>query len=602
MIFESAFVASTSLILYHHLGYPLALNALTGGATCARPERPSRTAGVPSISVIVPAFNEERFIADKIRECARLESFGARTEIVVVCDGCTDQTVRRAADAIATLPEESNPVQLIVHEINRGKVAVLNEAIAACRSELIALTDASASLPRDALTHLAEAFADPDVGFGTGAYRIPGGSDAQQAYWRYQTEIKRREAALGSPIGAHGAFYAFRRSGWTALEADTINDDVILPMRIVEDGYRGVYDPAIVITEAERDAPVDDLARRERLGAGAMQQVLRLWRLANPRRPGLAFAFLSGKALRALMPFFMAAALVSSFALSFSSGAWGAIFAAQLALYGLALSVWFFPGLARLPGLGPVTYLVSGYAMSGLGALRYLAGGYRRPWTRVGAEPSDALAEDSLDAGAIRGKRVLDIVVASFVLVALVVLFLPIAIAIKWESPGRIFYRQLRVGLRTRHQSNLFYLTKFRTMRADAEARSGAVWATDRDPRITRVGNFLRKTRLDELPQCIDVLRGQMSVVGPRPERPQFFSRLEREIPFYAERTYGVKPGITGLAQVFLPYDTTIEDVREKVLHDHAYALRLTAPGLWLRTDLEIIFRTFAVMVLGKGR
>ena len=90
-----------------------------------------------------------------------------------------------------------------------------------------------------------------------------------------------------------------------------------------------------------------------------------------------------------------------------------------------------------------------------------------------------------------------------------------------------------------------------------------------------RVGNFLRKSRLDELPQCIDVLRGDMSVVGPRPERPQFFSMLEREIPFYAERTYGVKPGITGLAQVFLPYDSSVEDVRQKVLHDHAYALRL---------------------------
>ena len=212
------------------------------------------------------------------------------------------------------------------------------------------------------------------------------------------------------------------------------------------------------------------------------------------------------------------------------------------------------------------------------------------------------LAADDLDAGSIPGKRALDVIVASGVLVAFLLLFFPIAIAIKMESRGPIFYRQLRVGLRTRRQSNLFYLTKFRTMRADAEARSGAVWATDRDPRITRVGYFLRKTRLDELPQCIDVLRGDMSVVGPRPERPQFFSRLEREIPFYAERTYGVKPGITGLAQVFLPYDTTIEDVRQKVLHDHAYALRMTAPGRWLTTDIEIIFRTFAVMVLGKGR
>ena len=601
MIFESVFIASSALILYHHLGYPQALKALAGKAKSAPHQYNCQSVDVRSISVIVPAFNEERFIADKIHECARFEAFDGPVEIVIVCDGCTDQTSQRAAEAIAGLNEGSHRVRLIVNETNRGKVAILNETIGACGADVVVLTDASASVPPDALANLGRALADPDVGFVTGAYRVPGGSDAQQAYWRYQTEIKHREAALGSPIGAHGAFYAFRRSAWTPLEPDTINDDVILPMRIVEDGYSGVYDPAIVITEAEGDTYTRDLARRRRLGAGAMQQVQRLWKLANPLRPGIAFAFLSGKALRAFTPFLMAAVLVSSFALSFSSGAWAWIFALQLALYGLAWFACNFPGVARLPGLGALGYLVSGYAMSGLGAVHFLAGGYRGPWTRVNSSQPDLAAED-LDAGSIPGKRALDVIVASGVLVAFLLLFFPIAIAIKMESRGPIFYRQLRVGLRTRRQSNLFYLTKFRTMRADAEARSGAVWATDRDPRITRVGYFLRKTRLDELPQCIDVLRGDMSVVGPRPERPQFFSRLEREIPFYAERTYGVKPGITGLAQVFLPYDTTIEDVRQKVLHDHAYALRMTAPGRWLTTDIEIIFRTFAVMVLGKGR
>ena len=207
-----------------------------------------------------------------------------------------------------------------------------------------------------------------------------------------------------------------------------------------------------------------------------------------------------------------------------------------------------------------------------------------------------------LTGGAAFGKRALDVVVASLVLAVFAVLFVPIALAIKPESKGPVFYRQLRVGLRTPRRSRLFYLTKFCTMRADAEARWGAVWAKERDPRVTRIGCFLRKTRLDELPQCIDVLRGDMSVVGPRPERPQFFSMLEREIPFYAERTFGVKPGITGLAQVYLPYDSSVEDVRAKILHDHAYALRLSAPGKWLATDLGIMIRTFTVMILGKGR
>jgi lipopolysaccharide/colanic/teichoic acid biosynthesis glycosyltransferase len=139
-------------------------------------------------------------------------------------------------------------------------------------------------------------------------------------------------------------------------------------------------------------------------------------------------------------------------------------------------------------------------------------------------------------------------------------------------------------------------------MRTDAETKSGAVWASAADPRITRIGRFLRKTRLDELPQCINVLAGDMSIVGPRPERPQFFTELEHAIPYYVERTYGLKPGITGLAQVSQGYDESIEDVRNKVMFDHAYALSINAPLRWLYTDISIICRTFIVMVTGRGQ
>jgi lipopolysaccharide/colanic/teichoic acid biosynthesis glycosyltransferase len=143
---------------------------------------------------------------------------------------------------------------------------------------------------------------------------------------------------------------------------------------------------------------------------------------------------------------------------------------------------------------------------------------------------------------------------------------------------------------------------KFRSMRADAERASGAVWATKRDPRVTRVGWFLRKTRLDELPQLVNVLKGDMSIVGPRPERPGFYGRLERAIPFFAERTVGLRPGITGFAQVRQGYDTCIEDVRRKVGFDHAYAMRLTSLGAWLATDLGIMLKTVMVMVTGRGQ
>ncbi len=196
---------------------------------------------------------------------------------------------------------------------------------------------------------------------------MPDGTSAQKLYWRYQTRLKQDEAALASPFGAHGAFYVFPRALWTPLEADTINDDVILPMRIVERGFLGVYDPAIAIVESEDDRPADDLRRRQRLGAGAIQQTLRLWRLGDPRRPGLAFVFLSGKALRAIMPFLLIAAFVSSLALSQSSPVFAVLFAAQLVAYAVGLMAGLLiPQMGRLPVVHALAYLVSGYAAAGI--------------------------------------------------------------------------------------------------------------------------------------------------------------------------------------------------------------------------------------------
>ncbi|ENY3836478.1 sugar transferase [Vibrio vulnificus] len=201
-----------------------------------------------------------------------------------------------------------------------------------------------------------------------------------------------------------------------------------------------------------------------------------------------------------------------------------------------------------------------------------------------------------------RAKRLFDLVFASLALLVTLPLFPLIALAIKVTSKGNIIYKQLRVGRSTPEKMELFEIMKFRTMYCDAESRSGAVWATENDPRITPVGRFLRKTRLDELPQLFNVLKGEMSLIGPRPERPDFYQRLEQEIPFFADRTYGVLPGITGLAQINQGYDTSIEDVRRKVGFDHSYALSLNSFSNWLQTDIAIIVKTIIVMVDGRGR
>ncbi len=199
-------------------------------------------------------------------------------------------------------------------------------------------------------------------------------------------------------------------------------------------------------------------------------------------------------------------------------------------------------------------------------------------------------------------KRSVDLVGSICGLIALSPLLIPIALAIRLDSPGPALFRQLRIGRGSPVKTELFEMIKFRTMYTDADKRTGAVWASKDDPRITKVGNILRKTRLDELPQLWNVLKGEMSLIGPRPEQLGLFGKLEREVPFYAERVYGVRPGITGYAQVEVGYDTSIEDVRNKILHDFAYALSLRDLWSWIKMDTFIIWQTFLAVIGRKGQ
>ncbi|MGE3275506.1 MAG: TIGR03013 family XrtA/PEP-CTERM system glycosyltransferase [Vicinamibacterales bacterium] len=187
-------------------------------------------------------------------------------------------------------------------------------------------------------------------------------------------------------------------------------------------------------------------------------------------------------------------------------------------------------------------------------------------------------------------KRAFDLVVGAVGLVLAAPLMALTALAIRLESPGPILYCQERVGQHDRP----FTLCKFRSMRTDAES-SGPVWATSGDDRVTRVGRFIRKTRLDELPQLWNVLRGDMSVVGPRPERPFFVEQLAREIPFYETR-HAVRPGVTGWAQVRYQYGASVEDAREKLRYD-LYYIKHRSFGF----DLAILIDTVKVVLFGKG-
>ncbi|HTG90647.1 MAG TPA: sugar transferase [Vicinamibacterales bacterium] len=188
-------------------------------------------------------------------------------------------------------------------------------------------------------------------------------------------------------------------------------------------------------------------------------------------------------------------------------------------------------------------------------------------------------------------KRVLDVSAAGVGMVLAAPLMLAVATLIKLVSRGPALYRQQRVG----EHGQVFTLYKFRSMRTDAEANTGAVWARDNDDRIIPGGKFIRKTRLDELPQLWNVLRGNMSFVGPRPERPEFVGELTRAIPFYGQR-HVVKPGITGWAQVRYSYGSTVDDAMEKLQYDLFYIKNLT-----VALDLFIIFLTVKTVILRRG-
>jgi lipopolysaccharide/colanic/teichoic acid biosynthesis glycosyltransferase len=231
------------------------------------------------------------------------------------------------------------------------------------------------------------------------------------------------------------------------------------------------------------------------------------------------------------------------------------------------------------------------------------------PWSGAGERSPDIAPSDAASERRQLATRALNVVLAVLALLALLPVFVLLAVLIKLTSRGPVFYLQERVGLDRRipgpddhnHRraqdlgGRPFTIYKFRTMHVDAERHCGAVWAAEADPRVTLVGRVLRQYRLDELPQLLNVLRGEMNIVGPRPERPTIFAELRSHIAEYPLRQRA-KPGITGLAQINHHYDRSLDDVRTKVSYDLEYIRRQS-----LREDLRIMLKTIPVILLRRG-
>ena len=392
-------LVSGFLVGYHHILFPVWLNIYRRRHPLPLAPDPLRhfvpereDIKRPRITLIIPAHNEASVITQKINNLGALDYPSKRLEVILVCDGCNDNTAELAR-AQHQQPENNHlNLKIIEHTDNRGKIVVLNSTIDQITSDIVALSDASALISADALLIAVRHFNNSEIAVVAGQYQLLNpGSEGEATYWRYQSAIKQGEAAMGSPMGAHGAFYLFRRALFSALPMDTINDDFILPMSLVAQGFKAIYEPKIVALELEQANTQQDATRRQRIAAGNLQQLIRLRSLMHPRFAGIALIFTSGKALRAFMPWCLLLMLISSILLWNSHPLFMSLALAQVVGYLLALCAHRFPRLQRFSKIQTLHYLVCGHVSGLLGSIRYLMGHSQKLW-----EESKLAKENSL--------------------------------------------------------------------------------------------------------------------------------------------------------------------------------------------------------------
>ncbi len=369
------------LIIYHHVIYPVLLRLLAKKPTAQSSQAATDFLApkiLPNIHLILPAFNEADVVAQKIRNIAQLDYPLDKLTVTLIGDGCTDNTMQIARETLKESQCAHLPLEIREFTYNQGKIAVLNQAVNASTADIVALSDISALINSDALRIAAAHFVDPTIAVVNSSYHFAEYSSAgEQAYWQYQSQVKQMESRTGSVIGAHGALYFFRQTLFTTLKADTINDDFILPMQIVEQGYKAVHEPAIVATELECVKPDANNSRRKRIAAGNLQQAVRLRGLLLPSFKGVAFNFLSGKVLRVLMPLCLVLFYLASMVLATQYTLFALLAIGQTLFY--AAAVYQHHWLANNDSgkqpqrlIAVIYYFASGYWFSLVGMTEYL--------------------------------------------------------------------------------------------------------------------------------------------------------------------------------------------------------------------------------------
>lgn len=383
------------LVVYHHLGYPLLLKLFSNlNKNTSYYYGPlQKTDAFPSIHIVIPAFNEEDVIQQKINSISWLDYPEDRLSITIYCDGCTDETVSRALKGQRDFLNRDLDLRIVVLEENRGKVAIINRAIAECKADLIAFSDASAILSNDTLLRSVQHFINrPNVAVVTGDYSllIPD-NVGEQGYWLYQNKVRSYESKLGAVMGVTGAYYMIRREYCSQIEEDSINDDFIIPMKAVENGGISIFDHNIKILETEPTPLAQDALRRRRISQGNLQQVFRLKGLLTPFFNGdlswqsiaVSWMFLSGKFLRVLMPYLLVMIFVMSIYLSITSTILSIIvfssflLLGQVSVYLVSIIYWLkrekaTNGILNNKVIKLLGYLCQGHLMGLIGSASYL--------------------------------------------------------------------------------------------------------------------------------------------------------------------------------------------------------------------------------------
>lgn len=591
--------ALTLSLITPYVLYPLLVRLVPG----TRRQSTSSTPGpLPSVSVLIPAHNEAERIAQKIENVLALDYPANRLEVLVASDGSDDATA-----AIARR-YETKGVKVFELKVRRGKLGALTHLLEQTRGEVTMFTDVGAMLPANALVELVGELNDPAVGVAVARYVAQGEGGASEAsdaaYWGRETSLKQLEAERDMLLGAHGACYVMRRHLVLAVPIDTIHDDFVWPMLARERGARVVYRPDIVVVDEAPKRLSTVFERTARMAHGNMQMLVRYRRLLSPARGRLALSLVGHKLFKTLGPVWIGAlaVFVNVRAITYEGFVPLALSGDLLLLVAMGGAALGWDGASLPRPLAVAAHGLVAQLACAAGMGRYLL---RLEGTRWRRPPENQVLKLTRPAQPPRSvrilKRTLDVVGAGIGLLLASPAMLLAALAIRISSPGPVIYRQERLALDLEGRAHPFVMWKFRSMRVDAEADGRPVWAEERDPRITRVGAFLRKTRLDELPQLFQVLRGEMSLVGPRPERPTIADELAIQLPGYDDRLMPCKPGITGWAQIHTGYDTCLDSVREKLLFDFTYNAHLYDLRSYVAMELRVVTRTVSVMIFGRG-